>query len=311
MVDCVASEGRSEPVCAATPVNGLSSGILPGRVLLGTAQIGMAYGRRRNEAPLGPRQVDRLLATAWELGIRAYDTAEAYGDAPDAISRWLRLNNRLEGSAIVTKVAPKEAIDESRVMAACRKFESADSITVLSHGAIGTQDFARLEMIAMRVGAAEAGQSVYSAEEVSAAVRAGAVRVQAPVNVLDTRQLVEARRSNVNLDARSVFLQGLLLEAPEVAERRVCGAGLVVRGIRSAAAALDLAPATALLAGVLLQLGPADRVVVGSDSPEQLGEIVAATSVPVETVVAFLAKLRELGSGVARSPKLLDPRMWS
>jgi aryl-alcohol dehydrogenase-like predicted oxidoreductase len=310
MVDCVAPEGRSEPVCAATPVNGLSSGNPPARILLGTAQIGMAYGRRRNEAPLSHRQIDRILATAWELGIRGYDTAEAYGDAPDVVSKWLRLNNRLEDSVIVTKVAPKETIDKSRVIAACRKFDGADSITIQSHGAIDTQDFARFQMIAMHVGAAP-GQSVYSAEEVRSAVKAGAVRVQAPVNVLDTRQLVEARRSNVNLDARSVFLQGILLEAPEVAEKRVCGAGRVVGGIRSAAAAVDLAPATALLAGVLLQLGPDERVVVGSDSPEQLTEIVAAMSVPVETVVAFLAKLRELGAEAARSPHLLDPRMWS
>ncbi len=280
------------------------------RIVLGTAPLGLSYGRHRGRATLEEREVDAILSVAWSMGIRVFDTAEAYGTAAARLSDWLHDQDRLYEAKVVTKISVQAVTDIGQVQAACGRFFGAASITLLSHGALATREFAHFKSMAASCGA-EAGQSIYTIAEAQEAAAGGATRVQAPVNVLDLRQLSASQKSGIPLDARSVYLQGVLLDQPEVAERRVPGAGMIAQAVQTAAKQAGLTAATALLAGVLAQVGPRDRIVIGIDAPDQFAEIAAAFEVQLDTINGFLESIVVTRNSASLTRNLLDPRTWS
>lgn len=280
------------------------------RIVLGTAQFGLPYGRRRHEAPLEEGEVERILDAAWTAGVRSFDTAESYGSAAERLARWLAEGERIHDCEVVTKIGTGDATDPARVEAACARFDGAGSITLLSHGALGADAFSVMAALAERH-RASAGQSVYTAAEVRSAAGAGATRLQAPTHALDAGGLHAAREAGVPLDARSVFVQGLLLDHPSDAERRVPGAGPLAEAVRSASRKADVRPAAGLLGVVLAWLGPRDRAVVGIDDVSQLEDVAAALQAPLDRIEAFLGALLEDPRISGAGRRLLDPRTWS
>lgn len=279
------------------------------RVVLGTVPLGLPYGRKSGSAILSRKEVDAILEVAWSAGIRAFDTAEAYGSAAVRLAEWLHGRHKLSEATVITKIAPAAVADKEQIQTACQRFHGAASLLLLSHGALDKRGFVSFKSLAQSRGA-EAGQSVYTPVEVQQAAAAGATRVQAPVNVLDTAQIDAAHNTGILLDARSVYLQGILLDLPMVAERRVPGAGAMVRAIQAAAESVGLSPAAALAAGVLARLGRRDRIVIGIDEPRQLDAVAASFDVPLETVHSFCEAIADARQVVCRNPTLLDPRAW-
>jgi aryl-alcohol dehydrogenase-like predicted oxidoreductase len=282
---------------------------LSNRVILGTAQLGLAYGRRTGAAPLEEREAFDILDASWDAGFRIFDTAEAYGTSATRLARWLGKGNRLSLSSVITKLGAEQVGEELLVRAACARFEGAASLTLLSHGAIGAELFASLRRFAIGAGA-DVGQSVYTPAEIREAADAGCRRVQAPANVFDTRQIEAARGTGIALDVRSVFLQGVLLDSPEVAARRAPGADSLAARVRFAAQEAGTPAPTALIAAVLAQLGPADRLIIGIDMPSQVDDVAAAFEVPAERVREFLNVLGTARPETNPDPRLLDPRTW-
>src|SRR3954470_9628362 len=81
-------------------------------LVLGTAQLGGAYGIANRTGVPGADAVERILATARELGVTHLDTARAYGESEQRIGA---VDHRL---AVITKIAPggdvRASIDASR-----------------------------------------------------------------------------------------------------------------------------------------------------------------------------------------------------
>lgn len=280
------------------------------RAILGTAQLGLAYGRRSGLAPLEESEAYELLGAAWDIGFRVFDTADVYGSSATRLARWLRAGNKMSDSSVITKVATEHATDESRVRTACARFEGIASLTLLSHGPLEAERFADFRALGNAVGVS-VGQSVYTAAEIREAARAGCTHVQAPANVFDARQIDAARESAIALDVRSLFLQGVLLDHPDVAEQRVPGGGVLAAKVRAAALEAEVPPAAALIAAVLGAIGNDDRVVVGIDVPDQLDDVVTAFELSPDRTRAFLEALDMSRSGFNPDPRLLDPRTWT
>jgi aryl-alcohol dehydrogenase-like predicted oxidoreductase len=277
------------------------------RILLGTAQLGLAYGRRTT--PLDEHESEAILVAAWGIGIRSFDTAETYGLAAMRLARWLHRSSRLSQAHVVTKVTTESARSAADIRSACDRFRGAHSVTLLSHGAIDGEDFLYLKGLGNELGAV-VGQSVYTATEVRNAARAGAERVQAPGNIFDTRQIEAAQAVGVPLDVRSVFLQGVLLDEPEIAASRAQGAEDLAIRTRSAARASGLSPAAALIMAVMARIRRDDRVVIGMDAPRQVEEVVAAESVSPEQLRHYLGALEASMPQSKPDDRLLDPRNW-
>ena len=58
------------------------------KLILGTVQFGLNYGINNTIGKMSEDKVFELLETAYDLGIRTLDTAEAYGNAHSVISNF-------------------------------------------------------------------------------------------------------------------------------------------------------------------------------------------------------------------------------
>jgi aryl-alcohol dehydrogenase-like predicted oxidoreductase len=279
------------------------------RIVLGTVQLGLAYGRQASAGVPDREHCFRVLDAAWGHGIRSFDTAEAYGEAADRLSEWIAARGVAASCDVVTKVPASRAGSPDEVARAAGKFTRVGSCTVMTHGAVDANVFAGFRESAERAGALP-GASVYEAGEVAAMSGFGARRIQAPINAFDTRQRDAAHRCGVPIDGRSVFLQGVLLEHPERSEARAPGTGRMARAVERASAASGIPSAVALLGWAIHGLGPRDRIVVGVDRPEELDAIVSATSLEATAIRAFADALAaDVGSWVP-DREALDPRTW-
>src|SRR3954469_25760364 len=99
------------------------------RIALGTVQLGVPYGRGRHRALMPVAEAEAILDAAWDAGIRAFDTAEAYGEAAGRLARWLTARGYSSLAHVVTKVQPT-AIDTAR--AALQRFAGVRARVLLS-----------------------------------------------------------------------------------------------------------------------------------------------------------------------------------
>jgi aryl-alcohol dehydrogenase-like predicted oxidoreductase len=277
------------------------------RFVLGTVQLGLPYGRLRHHALMPAAAAEAILDHAWRLGVRAFDTAEAYGQSASRLADWIARGGH--AASVITKIGPEAALDGRAVQAAVSRFSGiANDVTLLTHGAVGGDAWAGFRDAAEAAGA-RCGQSVYEPGEVRAAVAQGGVAlVQAPGNVFDDRALAARSEFAVPLDLRSVFLQGALLEDPEAADARAPGTGPLVRAVRRAASEAGTRLDAMLVASMLARCGARDRIVLGVDSPEELEVIPAGLAVQPATVAAFVAALAQ--QAVPFPGRVADPRNW-
>jgi aryl-alcohol dehydrogenase-like predicted oxidoreductase len=297
----------------------------PVRLALGTAQLGMPYGVANASGRPAPEAARAILQAALDVGIAYVDTAAAYGDAEVLVGRVLRTARGRDRVAVGTKLpalpgglapaALARAVDAA--IEASRQRLSLDVIDdVLVHAGANLREYGRslVEALAGHVEAGRvrrAGISVYDRHDVDLALTFPAlVTAQFPFSVLDRRLVDDGtvdrlRAAGYLTFARSVFLQGLLLQPPDRAESLVPGAGPWVTAFARLCQEHGVTHVTAAVGYAGARSG-ADRLVVGVDSPGQLREIVAAsrTALPEAALAGLDAALGQVPAG------LLDPRAW-
>lgn len=224
------AETSSTP--AGTPAKSRAS--TPAKFVLGTVQLGLAYGKLRKFAfPTAP-EATAILHKAVEIGVHDFDTARNYGVAE------MRLGDALTGAPdparlIVTKLDPlfhvpadapewavREAVKAS-VFASCRALCTRHLPVLMLH--IADNRFAwegaawrcLLEMREQGI-IGKLGASLQNPEEALKLIGDPDIEhLQVPTNILDTRwqrlgiPAMLADRPDIHIHARSVFLQGVLL----------------------------------------------------------------------------------------------------
>lgn len=196
---------------------------------LGTVQFGLDYGVSNAGGKTPREEVARILACAQREGIDLLDTASLYGDSEAAIGAALEAGPPFR---IVTKTpafAPRR-VSSAETAVLRGAFEQSLSrlrqknvygLLIHAPGDLLKPGGERLwkEMSALkRAGRVEKiGFSAYTAGEIDALLaQFQPDLVQIPLNALDQRLLQDGRlaglkRRGVEIHARSVFLQGLLL----------------------------------------------------------------------------------------------------
>jgi aryl-alcohol dehydrogenase-like predicted oxidoreductase len=255
-----------------------------------------------------------ILDAAWGLGVRAFDTAEAYGESASRLRTWIDARGNADSVEVITKCRvdfsgePLAALETSAEVALAR-FDGVGRVVLLTHGAVAANEWPAVVAAATKH-RAKPGQSVYSAAEVKAACALPRIeRLQVPGNVLDQRAMLARGSSSVSIDVRSVYLQGVLLDDPDAADLRAPGAGVIAAAVQAAAAALDTPLAALLVASVLRIIGPGDRVVIGVDDASELEALREAFEIPDETVGEFQKTVSHLAADPALG-RILDPRQW-
>lgn len=261
------------------------------RLALGTVQFGLEYGIANESGRVNLDEAGRILAEAADSGIGLLDTAIGYGDSERVLGQI-----GVADWKIVSKLPalPDECPDvaswvEAQVAGSLARLGVGGLYAVLLHrpeqlfDARGEQLLEALERLKAHGRTEKIGISIYAPDELDRLFDGMRFDlVQAPLNILDRRLVDSAwaqrlKRLGVELHARSVFLQGLLLMP---ASRRPAKFGRWQRLWSEWDHWLDETGLTPLQACLryALSIGEVDKVVVGVDGAAQLREILAAAT---------------------------------
>ena len=278
------------------------------KLALGTVQFGLDYGVTNLSGQVAIGEVKNILDYAKEKSIDTLDTASGYGNSEQVLGE-VGVNNY----RIITKTTPlKNGID-----GVIKGFyQSLDSLNIgqvdglLIHNIDDTKDkgfgklFHKLNELKEEGVIKKIGFSTYTPEQVDFLLENFDFDlIQVPFNVFDTRlveggQLKALKKKNIEIHARSVFLQGVLLSFDSLSDYfSTWGAqfeqyqGLVrEKELSLLEYALNFALNTQEL----------DKILVGVDSVNQLTDIVNAFKSDVD-LKAF--KIDDIN--------LLNPNLWN
>lgn len=278
----------------------------------------MNYGISNLTGKIPESEIRDLLECCWRWGLTTLDTASAYGDSEAVLGRNLPADRSF---AIITKtialpvgeitVSTVEAV-ESGLHASLERLRQKNLYAVLVHHGEdllhpGGERLYQLLSDWKRAGRVEKiGASVYDGDHARQLMERFALDLmQLPINVFDQRLIRDGtlqalKSAGVELHARSVLLQGLLLMRPEqlpVPMRRF--APWMANYWRYLAQHRCSAITAAL--GFIKHLPELDLALIGVNSLAQLQEcIVAYDEAPP-------LRLEEFASDEI---DLVDPRRW-
>jgi aryl-alcohol dehydrogenase-like predicted oxidoreductase len=290
------------------------------RIGLGTVQFGMDYGVSNRAGRPGEDEVAAILARAVTLGVGYLDTAPAYNDAEIQLGRLLPEAHSLR---IVTKTPPvpddvieqrhgRQWLESLERSLERLRIDSAYGLLVHRTADLGKPGWQHLvealHAMQARGLVRRTGVSVYDEEQLALAESRFRIElVQLPLNVLDRRPLesgllARLRSQGVEIHARSVFLQGLLLMPPSDLPEFFQPVRPELIRLRQKWARQGLSPVAACLAFVLRRTG-VDAAIVGVNRVTEFAEIEAA-------VLAASGIDPELGEVPEVAPIYLDPSRW-
>ena len=302
----------------------------PAELVLGSVQLGLAYGAANRTGKPSRGAACRLVSRAVDAGVTKFDTARAYGDAEERLGEALRTRRAVR---TITKLSPltelarnatrrevRAAVDASldaslyalrKPHIDCLLLHRAEHMTAFG-GQVWERLIERLEdgtVLAL-------GVSVQTAGEAMAALDCPDVRhMQLPFNILDWRWrdagVIDRirTRTHVTIHARSVFLQGILAAGDA--------------SVWPAVEGVDARALLELLDGIASEFGCEsvadlclayargqdwiDGIVVGMETESQLEENLRLFVRPPLTSAGCV----EIAGRIPRLPEaLLNPALW-
>ncbi len=254
---------------------------------LGTVQFGLSYGVSNNVGRPILDEIRRILSVAREAGIRVLDTAASYGESESILGE---LTPGVDPSFdVVTKFAPSQKAETAAD-------DFGQQLDHLHRNSVYGLMVHRAEDLLEEQGAAlfsqmrklrdagrvkKIGASIYTAAQIDAILDQFEIEiVQVPINVLDQRliesgHLKKLKDRGVEIHARSIFLQGLLLMDPSETSNYFGGLRTRLQLFRDEAHQAGMDPLQACLA-FALGVPEVDSVICGVNSARELGAIVAA-----------------------------------
>jgi spore coat polysaccharide biosynthesis protein SpsF len=301
------------------------------RMTLGTAQLGARYGIANRTGMPDQQTARTIVREAVRHGVTGIDTARAYGEAERRIGlalaggldRQVRVTSKLEPLDWLTGAESdpqiRAAVDAS-LFRSCTELglERLDALLLhrWSHRrAAEGRIWRRLRELQAEGRIGRLGASVQSPAEAVEAIRDPEVtHLQLPYNLLDWRwersefPALAAARPEVAIEARSVFLQGLLLldaeRWPAVPGHR---AAETVRALDACLGETGRRSRAELCVAYVLGSPWIGSAVVGVETPGQLAETLALFRNPPLSA-AEAARLRERLPQVPE--QVLDPARW-
>ena len=290
------------------------------KIGLGTTQFGFDYGISNHSGQVDESEVREIIAIAEQAGVRVIDTAAVYGDAEERLGRALAPDHRFR---IVTKlprlpdglgIAATDEWVRGTVAASLGRLRAAAVYGLLVHrvadllGTGGPQLWSTLASLQGDGAVEKIGASVYTAHDLDSLLERYPLQlVQVPLNVFDQRllesgHLERLKAAGIEVHARSVFLQGLLLMDPDtLADPYFDPARVPLAAFRSAAAAVGCTPLQAAVS-FAMSVGEIDAAVLGVTDAAQFAEIIAAAAptLPLDWYRPF----------AVGDERILDPSRW-
>ena len=291
------------------------------RLALGTAQWGMTYGIANRAGQPPSDEVDRMLELGRKRGVELLDTAYAYGEAEKILGAQ-RVTAR--GYHVITKTPPLRVsrVGDEHARGAIDAFhQSLTSLDcsrvygLLVHGADsllvdgGERIWEALETIRSEGHVNRMGVSVYHPLQLERILDKYPIDiVQLPFSVYDQRfkqqgLLRRLQGMRIEIHARSVFLQGLLLVPPDQLPPAFESIRTHHAGLHARLRERGLTPIESCLLYCLQQPEIA-RIVVGCETTDQLRDVLDASAMSIPDAVSELAEFGLLDEAV------INPSTW-
>jgi len=260
------------------------------RLVLGTAQLGMTYGIANKSGRPDGDLAKQIVKTAWERGIREYDTAQGYGESEKVLGNALRSLGLGSEVRVITKLDPvldhlnKAALEMSVMKTVCSL-----NINMLHGLMLHREEYLELwekglgetlTGFVMQGLTKHIGASVYSPEKAKLALETDGIdMIQIPSNVLDRRferagVFDFAEDMGKQVYVRSVFLQGLvMLNVAQLPENM--GFALPVLKKMKALSIDTRLTRQELALGYVKRAYPSAKILFGAETPEQVEENVS------------------------------------
>lgn len=259
------------------------------KICLGTAQFGSSYGLTNKNKELSVKEIGEILSLAENNGISFLDTAPTYGNAEYKlgnleISDWNVVTKVKTGNTISTNDSFYESVEAS-----LNRLKIDNLYAVLIHNPKLFFDpqinrlLNQLSDLKEKGLIKNIGVSVYNSVEVDFILGNFDVDIiQLPFNVIDGRMienntLDELKRRNIEVHARSIYLQGLLLMDTKDQTQQFGNWESIWKQLNSFCHDNKITPLEACLRYVL-QNPKIDRVILGIDNYSQLEETIKAAT---------------------------------
>ena len=207
------------------------------RYVLGTAQLGSAYGIANVTGKPGQKNANAIVAAAWDAGAMFFDTAKVYGDSERLLGISLKESGLTQKARVISKLDPTQSPEdcswiETSVEESLHQLHQNQLWGLLLH----RQEWLRywdkglgksLKKIQASGKVKYLGVSIYSLDYLRDAMDNKDLSIiQAPCNLWEPELLTEgyfeqALQKSKLLFVRSLFLQGLLLMSPEKVSQRL------------------------------------------------------------------------------------------
>lgn len=285
----------------------------PSKLLLGGASFGNQYGVS-NKTQVPESEVHPILSKAFSSGFIGIDTAPNYGNSENTLGTF-----DLSSKEVFTKISIEAltsgvsaGITSVRGSLNRLKVPSLAGLTFHSSDAFLSnpktskqlvQELLELELISTW------GVSVYEPEELPKVLEVDTPNyIQAPVNILDRRFLDVGisellMTAGISLQARSIFLQGLLLMPADQQPAYFTEWYALFESCRRVAHEQEVSMLSLAL-NFVNEHRAVDRLVVGVNSLDHVGEIYLSLNTPV-------IQLDPSQISAVSDLRLIDPRRWT
>ena len=195
------------------------------RIAIGTAQYGMNYGIANKTGKISDLEMNRILNKAKDHNILTIDTAKSYGDCEQKLGKQI-----VDEFRVITKVSNltqsrnnTNAFLLEELKDSLGKLNLINLDTLLLHRSNDLLDYKKKEIYQSLISCKEAGLinkigiSADNVSDVESIINIFDIDVvQFPLNIFN-RELIESgllkflKNKKIEVHARSIFLQGLLL----------------------------------------------------------------------------------------------------
>lgn len=280
-------------------------------MVLGTVQLGMDYGVTNSHGRPDKRLALLILERAWQLGIRSFDTAEAYGTEA-LICEFIKAHGIGDEINILTKISSLRN-QQNPVERLMEKIESSSSqlgseiSTLFLHDPndvdVLMKHEEKIHSLIQNYPSGLVGISIYDPPIAESLSLTSQLSVQFPYNLLDNR--FSQITGFAKCFARSIFFQGILAGGNELRGGTPRGLIAFHQKYHAQMKRLGLDPVGLALNFVLSQQ-KIDGILFGVQRVEEL-EHIMSVDLPGESEVRGI--LEDLDLEI--EPSLLDPRNWN
>ena len=288
------------------------------KIGLGAVQFGVDYGVSNTHGKTTKYEVSQILQFAYENGISLIDTATSYGSSESILGEvvtnddWrfvTKTPNFSDNSLNSTHVNQlKESFNQSLFNLRKKNIyglllHSCDDL-LKPGGELIFREMERLREIGM---VKKIGVSAYSSKQIAAILGKFNIDIiQLPINIFDQHLFVDGwleklKNKNVEIHARSTFLQGLLLMPRTSIPTYFLPIKEKIELFSKSAQELSLSKLELAL-GYVMGINEIDKIVVGVNTIEQLREIIEATQVKVNPM--------EFTDVSINNPIYTNPSLW-